>query len=492
MCKLMTLECGEIEYCVVGIICCSICVSEDGYVYVGMLGGVDVANLNPKVYRNENRDGTWATSGGFPETLHTSDSTGWHVDVVPLTGDKIVALYARSGTALYAKRWTGDPGGSWGAQKSWSIAIGTQNYEFDAVGIEDNAYIVAAEQDAGSFDFYFNIYEYNTNSYIGELMLYENAAANSCMHIAKNPDNDVYVFWANEPGSKKIYYTKRDYLLGTWGEQTQILDETPLDGLEDPTGGKVINVPSEYPTTNNVYINYLANTGAPYILKFMAIDEPGNVTTLPPTNVSTDSAVFVGEIVSLGTGTIIERGFEYGPTQAPTWDIYESWGSGFGKGVYTLNLVDALEPDSIYYVRAYIRSSGDVYVYGDWVGFITAQGYSPDDDPEGLIPDLPDEPADWYANETNMADVPGAEFINEIAEDAGIPTQFVWLVFTMFGLTVVGFFTYDRSKSMLAVLALVGCCLVITAAWGILGLWAFLIYVILGLAIVVTERQYGF
>ena len=94
------------------------------------------------------------------------------------------------------------------------------------------------------------------------------------------------------------------------------------------------------------------------------------VGTIGADNVTYDSAICYGKIISEGTDTPTIRGFKYGLSETDTWDTHEN--GSFGAGDYSLNLT-RLIPESTYYFRAYAT---DTYgtSYGSWESFSTGAG----------------------------------------------------------------------------------------------------------------------
>jgi len=97
------------------------------------------------------------------------------------------------------------------------------------------------------------------------------------------------------------------------------------------------------------------------------------VTTQVATNIKGNYCTGNGNVTDDGGANIIERGFEFGKTQEAKQAVRET-GTDLGTGVFDL-LVSPLEPETIYYYRAYAtNSAGDGY--GDWVSFTTSASSS--------------------------------------------------------------------------------------------------------------------
>ena len=91
------------------------------------------------------------------------------------------------------------------------------------------------------------------------------------------------------------------------------------------------------------------------------------VTTGTATDITTDSATCHGNVVSTGGYVVTRRGIQYGLTQTPTWDSYET--GNFDVGSYSRTLV-SLEDNTTYWYRAYaVNSKGTAY--GEWLSFVT-------------------------------------------------------------------------------------------------------------------------
>jgi len=81
-----------------------------------------------------------------------------------------------------------------------------------------------------------------------------------------------------------------------------------------------------------------------------------------------------GDIVSTGSEgaeKVTTRGFKYGKTQVDTWDVHE--GGAWNKGTFSLE-ISGLDPDTIYYVRAYADNIKG-RTFGAYVQFKTAAPY---------------------------------------------------------------------------------------------------------------------
>jgi len=94
-----------------------------------------------------------------------------------------------------------------------------------------------------------------------------------------------------------------------------------------------------------------------------------SVLTTPISNISLNSAVTGGNVVSQGLSSVTERGIVYGTTTNPTTSN-NTTNNGSGTGLFTTNLI-GLTYSTTYYVRAYATNSVGTS-YGNEVSFTTS------------------------------------------------------------------------------------------------------------------------
>ena len=93
------------------------------------------------------------------------------------------------------------------------------------------------------------------------------------------------------------------------------------------------------------------------------------VTTAEVTEITVNSAVCGGEVISSGDAVVVARGVCWNTTGSPTVsDTYTM--DGTNVGIFTSNIPD-LVPNTQYYVRAYVTNAKGVTGYGEEVTFTT-------------------------------------------------------------------------------------------------------------------------
>jgi len=92
------------------------------------------------------------------------------------------------------------------------------------------------------------------------------------------------------------------------------------------------------------------------------------VTTQDVTDILATTGTARGTITNLGGENSTVRGFEYGLTKTPTWEVHDN--GDFGLGAFTKSLV-GLTGNTTYWIRAYATNSIGTS-YGEWIQFQTS------------------------------------------------------------------------------------------------------------------------
>jgi len=94
-----------------------------------------------------------------------------------------------------------------------------------------------------------------------------------------------------------------------------------------------------------------------------------SITTTEVRDITANSAVSGGEIISNGVGEITEKGIVWSIQENPTVDLETKTIDGIGDGSFTSSM-DDLSAETTYYVRAY-AVNGDGTAYGQEINFTT-------------------------------------------------------------------------------------------------------------------------
>lgn len=122
---------------------------------------------------------------------------------------------------------------------------------------------------------------------------------------------------------------------------------------------------------NSTILHVVSNNGSNEItVKATGLDLP-TVTTSNVSNITASSATCGGNVTADGGSYVTERGICWGTSNLPTIDGNHQ-AMGQGNGTFTCNMSN-LEPDNVYYVRAYATNNRGT-AYGEQKQFTTTSG----------------------------------------------------------------------------------------------------------------------
>ena len=186
--------------------------------------------------------------------------------------------------------------------------------------------------------------------------------------------------------------------LNSTGRSSNLTVGFVYDTTEKPVLDRCLGFSSDTASINKVFETRLTSLtkGTTYYVRSYATNEKGttysddvqfitdgptlaDVETKPATDISVNSAVFNGNIKSLGqkVNTLSDHGFVYGTAPEPTFENGDklSLGSISNKGNYSKKTTELLDGTK-YYVRAYaINEKGTAF--GDIVEFTTTEMFIP-------------------------------------------------------------------------------------------------------------------
>lgn len=449
----------------------TIAADTSGYAWITYLdaGGDDIW-----VRKNANNDGTWSTEREDEITAGAYEST--QGKILPLTNQKMVVIFRdwNFGT-LCARRWTTV---AWGTIAENTELVSSIKY-WDVVVQDDDVH--ATYLDVGE-NVKYDKWQYSNNSWgvPVELADFNNGDDLFPAILIFPTNNDLYVFHEGLTGTWGItdhmYYHRYNSATSTWNAAVDWIDETIMDGIQG-----VQHMVQEYPNPGMVGLYYVAGSGSPYILKYKEVQEGANVTTLSPTGVTATYATLRGEITGLGTGAITDRGFYINTAGNMTGAtlVSDSDECPCGVGVFS-EVATGLEPDTIYYYTA-AAVSYDETIYGEWVGFITAQPSYADDETtdDGLTPPNPPEPGDWIRPPKDWGDF------------NGIPWTFIAFLLIAGVMVLVGLLTTSATRSVIVLFGVLGFLMAFFCIFprgGYLDWWVMFPYIIVGWALIRRDQ----
>jgi len=225
------------------------------YVWIGYQGAE--IGTYPYVTRSGNNDGTWGTTpAGFPYQLSTISEV-WVVSVIPLTSQKVYALYARTGRMVKGQLYSDT---SWGDEETVTTSDIRASIRFSAVNEGDHVHLVFLKETD------FHILHVKRTYGVGwgsETTIQESTTTSVTPVLSiDTATGDLYCFWAGSPTADHVYYKKRHDT--TW-------DTNPTDWIDESTdlltGNDRLTC---YYKAWGTYIGlmYMTSTSSPYTIEF--------------------------------------------------------------------------------------------------------------------------------------------------------------------------------------------------------------------------------
>lgn len=225
------------------------------------------------------------------------------------------------------------------------------------------------------------------------------------------------------------------------------------------------------------------------------------VLTLDPTDIEDFEATFNADITEIAGTYATVHGFQYGYTATPTWSWTET--GSFTVGSYSY-IIDTLDADQIYYVRA-LAGNSTVVDYGQWIGFITEQPsttdpWSPGGGNDTLIP-VPPEPGGWVlpspvTSPTSSGGSIGNTIIgallNPFLEASGFPIEFIYWTMACIICELLCLAAYALSKHLFVVFCAGALVIGYICALQLIDWWLIFPYIAMGIGLMVNEKQFAF
>jgi hypothetical protein len=240
----------------------TVAVDSNGYPWIGYSDDEGIASWYfPFVIKATKTDGTsWDT----PTKLSTTDAS-WNVSIIPLTSGKMLAVYAYDEGTIRAKAWDGS---NWRTEVA-TVSSARYGYYYSVVAQGDDAHLTFL--DSSGENIRYVKYTYASNSFGTETILQSASYWQSPTISINTATNDLYVFWANYPTNRHIYYRKYTASTGTW--------EAIVDWIAD-TEDISEDIPASFYQAYGGYIGLAYMTlidSQPYHVKFAYLSVPVGV-----------------------------------------------------------------------------------------------------------------------------------------------------------------------------------------------------------------------
>ncbi len=183
--------------------------------------------------------------------------------------------------------------------------------------------------------------------------------------------------------SLKLYLTNEgeDVLTYNASSTDSWISITPSSGtITNQTTTMTINVNRTDLSVNTYNGTIVINTNSNSIIVniVMTILPPGapSVTSTASTNTTQTTAIVAGEITSIGSGTISSYGHCWSTSETPTINDTKTNFGSTSSAVTFSSILTQLEPNTIYYVRAYATNNVGT-AYSSQISFTTTNEPSP-------------------------------------------------------------------------------------------------------------------
>jgi hypothetical protein len=231
----------------------SVAIATDGAVWIGYAdsGSGDGVIGNAVVVRNDNTDGTWSTTLGFPLTVQAGITNDANAFIVPIDAGKIYALVHEWDNNRKAKGYTVDSLCNITADgeiTAYTVEAVNGSYakvaRIGAIGLGDGIVHIGYQTNIATIRYFRRNAD---ESYEAEVELADSSyvvKAISSPTFAMDASGNVYMYWSTD---SKIYLCKHDG--SSWSGPTAVVDE----GLE--AGYEHVKVP-ELITTSRIPVLY--------------------------------------------------------------------------------------------------------------------------------------------------------------------------------------------------------------------------------------------
>ena len=328
-----------------------ITVDSTGHVYISYSDNVD----SIVVIRNDNTDGTWAMTVGYPQLLYT---------YTPASGNGASSLVSDSLGNVYAVNLLDDgtlqgtlyTGSSWGSPEAidtgavtvWGI---TQNGSvIDLVYRRSGTGVVLRERSAGVWSDEVNLSSPHSISTFATV-------------TTLTTSGDLIVF-ISDYFSSIIYYKQR--ISGTWDAAWTTLSNETTDGLNS------FSYPSTFtqPYNGRIGLVYQTRAGTPFNIKYAFLNYSTTTLSTSSAKVTSKIATMRANVSDLGSETTLTTYFEYGPTTSYGTIVAGSPTILSGTGTYSVT-VTGLNLGVTYHYRAVVVGNSTAVTNGNDITFTT-------------------------------------------------------------------------------------------------------------------------
>lgn len=312
--------------------------------------------------RNDNTDGTWSTTAGWPKQLGTTVSGNTYTSCIPMASQRIMFIWTyTTNTQLKSRVWH-DSISYMDAEKT-TVAYHRTYIGWSALAEgDDDVYVAMSEKTSNDLEF--NCFDYSDNAWESRAQIYSAALSTTVPSISYADNTDIWCFYYGKPDDDHIYYKTYNIAGDAWSGATQI--------IADEVATSHYCMSSSYNHDGGYMgVTWQKDAASPYTLRYYAITfaAPPTVVTNAATSVEETSATMSGNITVTGGSNATIRGFQYDTDSgAPYANDWHEHGD-YGVGEFTSALAGLTEGEAYYY-RAYATNVAGT-TYGAEQKFLT-------------------------------------------------------------------------------------------------------------------------
>jgi len=356
----------------------SIAVDDSGHAYIAHWktathsGEMESGTKSVWVHRNDNTDGTWSTTTGWPVQMAVSGAM--FANILNLDGDNMYVITTNEGSGMGCTEMRGYlyNGTSWGSgflinqtrqYGGANIAGGGRAWSASTWG--SSIYLTYQTKEFDGGELWFR--EYATGAWGDTVILASGFKDRGEPSLAVNGANrDLYVFWYDWNPS---YYHHIRYITrrgGSWdADPTDWIDESFHQFISDAgvSGDDLSQHIMTYPEVYSGRIAVYYTTAKPDGVYSIPLEWPRSDLRMALLEVEAGPAVRTEDAIDIGNtgmtlqGTLVNDGgescsvrFQYGLTTA--YGTNTAWQSGKGTGDVFSQAISGLSPGTTYHFRA--------------------------------------------------------------------------------------------------------------------------------------------
>jgi len=293
------------------------------------------------------------------------------------------------------------------------------------------------------------------------------ARLNSYLNDDGGEPCDVRFQYGNFSGAAGNNYTVNT----SWVNDTYLTGDSPYLDIANLTNSTQyffrVQANNTQGLTNGSELNFTTSTDA-----------------LPPTNFiayPNSTSISLAWIKGIGSTYTMIRG------QVGAYPANYTNGTQIYAGSMSTALHSGLTPGTTYYYRAW---GYDIIGYSENNTSIMMTTLASGGDVTET-PTAPGTPSNWWGvpDYTNLANIAGYGFINEIAVEYSIPENTFWMSLILIGIMCVGLFIYSVQHNATVALILSGAMIAVASIAGLLPLFMIALVVIPAAAIMLVKRR---